>query len=490
MSRNLVPRLLAVCLFVAASLTLVAQSPGEFTIAALPDTQFYSKSYPQIFTAETQWIANHAQQMNIQLVVGLGDIVDGGGEGYQWQNADLAYRILDGKVPYIAAIGNHDYDQNNPSGRTAYTKNFNAYFGPQRYAGKSWYKGQFPSGSNENFYSIMTLGGKQYLILVLEVFPRNSALGWASAVMKNHPGIDTIVVTHAYTYYDSTRMDRCDSNSAGSFAVAQDNDGEQIWEKFASKYTNITMVLSGHVVQGDGTGRRTDMGVNGNLVNAMLSDYQSWANGGDGYIRLITIKPALNQVVVRTYSPYLNQWLTSSHHQYTVPYKNGGLTASMTTMTGKLKNVSNCGAIAGAVVSNGYGSATSDSNGLYSIPAAAPSRYTLNVTLPGSIAASQPAAALVYQPSPGKVLVAKSGVISGKVEYKLVGLSGAKVVLTGGALRMNASATTASNGSFSFGKVAYGTYTITATVPGTTISTTYTISVSAGGTTYVSFNLQ
>src|SRR5512146_1767843 len=226
MSSRLVPRVASLCLILVASITAFAQSPGEFTIAALPDTQFYSKSYPQIFTTETQWIADHAKQMNIQLVVGLGDIVDGGGETYQWQNADLAYRVLDGKVPYVAVIGNHDYDQNNPAGRTAYTKNCNAYFGPQRYAGKSWYKSQYPTGSNENFYSIFTLGGKQYLVLVLEVFPRNSALKWASAVMKNHPGIDTIVVTHAYTYYDNTRMDRCDSNSAGSFAVAQDNDGE------------------------------------------------------------------------------------------------------------------------------------------------------------------------------------------------------------------------------------------------------------------------
>ncbi len=490
MSRSHVPHMIAVVSFLVASLTTLAQTSGEFTIAALPDTQFYSKTYPQIFTAETQWIASHAQQMNIQLVIGLGDVVDGGGQGYQWQNADLAYRILDGRVPYVAAIGNHDYDQNNPSGRTAYTKNFNAYFGPQRYAGKSWYKGQYPSGSNENFYSILTLGGKQYLILVLEVFPRNSALNWAAAVMKNHPGIDTIVVTHAYTYADSTRMDRCDSNSAGSFAVAQDNDGEQVWEKFASKYSNIRMVLSGHVVQGDGTGHRTDIGVNGNLVNAMLSDYQSWVDGGDGYIRLITVKPALNQVVVRTYSPYLNQWLTTSHHQFTVPYKNSGLTTAMTTMTGKVKNVSNCSAIAGAAVSNGYASATTDAYGHYSLPAAAPSRYTLNVTVPASIAPSQAAAALVYQPSPGKVLVARSGVVSGKVAYKLTPLSGAKVVLTGGALRMNSSVTTAYDGSFSFGKVAYGTYTINATVPGTTISTTYTVSVSAGGTTYVSFDLQ
>jgi hypothetical protein len=490
MSQNLLSRVVVVCLLLFASLTAFGQSSGEFTIAALPDTQFYSKSYPQIFTAETQWIADHAKQLNIQMVVGLGDIVDGGGAAYQWQNADLAYRILDGKVPYVAAIGNHDYDQNNPAGRTAYTKNFNSYFGPQRYAGKTWYKGQFPVGSNENFYSIITLGGKQYLILVLECFPRNAALSWAAAVMKNHPGIDTIVVTHAYTYYDNTRMDRCDENSAASFAVAQDNDGEQVWEKFVSKYSNIKMVLSGHVVEGDGTGRRTDLGVNGNLVNEILSDYQSWPNGGSGYIRLITIKPSLNQVVVRTYSPYLNQWLTDNHNQFTVPYYNSGLTKSMTTMAGKLKNASDCSAIAGAVVSNGHASTTTDANGQYLLSASAPTQYTLNVTLAGSIAASQPAAAFVYQPSPGKVLMAKAGTVSGNVQYKGASLPGASVVLTGGVLRMTSAVTTASNGSFSFGKVAYGAYTITATAPGTTISTTYAISVSSGGTTYVSVDLQ
>ncbi len=110
-----------------------ASSPtpvDEFTIVALPDTQFYSSLNPQIFAAQTQWIANHVQDQNIQLVVGLGDIVDGGGDLTQWQNADAAVRLLSGKVPYMMAIGNHDYDQNNPAGRTASTKNFNSFFGP------------------------------------------------------------------------------------------------------------------------------------------------------------------------------------------------------------------------------------------------------------------------------------------------------------------------------------------------------------------------
>ena len=478
MHRCLIARLVGfVCLLI--TLPALAQlTPGEFTIAALPDTQIYSKSYPQIFTAQTQWIADHANEYNIQLVVGLGDIVDGGGDGYQWQNADLAYRILDGKVPYMAVIGNHDYDQNNPSGRTGSTMNFNAYFGPKRYAGNSWYKGQYPSGSNENFYGVFTFAGKQYLVLALEVFPRNSALSWAAAVMKNHPGIDTIVVTHAYTYADSTRMDRCDSNSAASFGVSQDNDGEQVWEKFASKYSNITMVLNGHVVQGDGTGRRTDLGIYGNLVNQILSDYQSWPNGGNGYFRLITVKPALNQVVVKTYSPYLNQWLTDSHNQFVLTYKNTGLASGAGNIAGKVKNSSTCAAVSGVLVSNGYGSVTTDANGMYSLPASGPKAYKLTVSQTGSTSVPQPVSVVPGNQTPGKIFLAKAGIFSGTVSLNSVPLPNAKVILTGGALRINVSTLSSSTGSFSFGSVPYGTYTVTVSIPGTTTNAYYSMSMS------------
>jgi hypothetical protein len=357
----------------------------------------------------------------------------------------------------------------------------------RRGGGGNW---ALPKGSNENFYSIVTLGDTQYLVLVLEVFPRNSALNWATAVIKNHSSLPAIVVTHAFTYADSTRMDRCDGNSAASFAVAQDNDGEQIWEKFASKYPNIKLVLSGHVVQGDGTGHRTDLGVNGNLVNEMLSDYQTWPNGGNGYIRLITVKPVLNQVSVRTYSPYLNSWLTDSHNQFTVPFNNSGLQKGTTMMVGKVKDASNCGMLSGALASNGSASDATDSSGKYSIPSSGPGRYTLRASRSGYIAPNQVASALVNQPSPGKVLLAKFGTLAGKANWKLVPVAGAKVVLNGGVLRLSTSTTTASNGSFSFGNVPYGSYTITASIPGTTIAATYTISVSAGNSTYVNFNLQ
>jgi hypothetical protein len=238
------------------------------------------------------------------------------------------------------------------------------------------------------------------------------------------------------------------------------------------------MVLNGHVVQGDGTGHRIDLGIYGNLVNQMLSDYQSWPNGGNGFIRLITVKPALNQVVVKTYSPFLNQWLEDSHNQFVLPYKNVGLATGTGNITGKLKNSSTCAAVAGAIVSNGFSSAMTDACGMFSLPATGPKSYQLKVTQLNSTAVPQPASMIPDQQTAGKILVAKSGSLSGAVSWKLVPLANAKVVLTGGALRINTSTTTTSDGQFTFTNVPYGTYTVTVSVPGTTTTMYYSTSLS------------
>ena len=74
---------LALFLF-AFSIFAAAQ---DFTIVALPDTQHYSQSYPQIFNSQTQWIKDNVSALNIRLVLGEGDIVNGGGDIGQWHVA-------------------------------------------------------------------------------------------------------------------------------------------------------------------------------------------------------------------------------------------------------------------------------------------------------------------------------------------------------------------------------------------------------------------
>jgi hypothetical protein len=456
--------LAGICVFSLAGMMGGQSTPGEFTIVALPDTQIYAKSYPAIFNSQTKWIADHKTDMNIQLVVGLGDVVDAGGNTTQWQNADAAYRTLDGVVPYMVAIGNHDYDLNNPAGRTASTKNFNKYFGPWRYSGKSYWSASYPAGSNENFYGTVSLGGKPYLVLVLECFPRDEALNWAAGVITANADKDVIIVTHAFTYSDNTRMSKCDTNSSYSFGVGADNDGEDTWTKLASLYPNVVMVLSGHVVQGDGTGRRVDYGVNGNLVNEILADYQSWTNGGNGYMRVMTFQPALNQVVVRTYSPYLNAWITDSHHQFTVPLKAAGMTtlAAQGALSGKAKSAIDCSAMSNVSVTVNGATVTTDSTGKFSFPLSGPSMYGVTAKRSGWGSSAKIGAVVPGQASPMKFLMATSGVLKGTTVTSLGGaVGGATVTITGGALKIAKTVTSDSTGNYSSGWIPIGTYKVT-----------------------------
>lgn len=473
---------------------LLAQAPAdEFTIIALPDTQFYSKSYPQIFSAQTSWIAQHVQDQNIKLVIGLGDIVDGGGDLTQWRNADSAVRLLDGQVPYMMAIGNHDYDQNNPAGRTAATHNFNTFFGPSRYTGASWYRGSFPAGSNENFYGVVSINGKNYLIVVLEFAPRDAALNWAAGILSGNQDKEAIIVTHMFTYADNTRISQCDPNSAGSFGVGQDNNGEDMWWKLVRKYPNIHLVLSGHVVQGDGTGRRTDLGANNNLVNQILSDYQAEALGGGGFLRIIKISPSLNRVSVTTYSPYLNTYKTDSHNQFALPYRNPGVSTAAGTVSGKVKSAVDCSVMSGVTVSSSAGSTITDASGRFTLPALARNTVALSAVKSGWLSNARSGTATPNastQPSPVKIFVSTAGKISGLVTDSAgAAMANGTVNLTGGKLRTSKTVQTDSSGAYNSGWISVGTYTVTVSASGATPAQTQA-TVNAGQTTSLNVTVQ
>jgi Calcineurin-like phosphoesterase/Carboxypeptidase regulatory-like domain len=487
---------LALCLpgLIQAQTPAPSATPqDEFTIVALPDTQFYSSLNPQIFAAQTQWIADHVVDQNIQLVVGLGDIVDAGGDVTQWQNADAAVRLLSGKVPYMMAIGNHDYDQNNPAGRTASTTNFNSFFGPARYTGAAWYKGSFPAGSNENFYGVVTVNGRSYLIIVLEFAARDSALAWADGILKANQDKDAIIVTHMFTYMDNTRISGCDLNSAASFGVGQDNNGEDMWWKLVRKYSNIHLVLSGHVVQGDGTGRRMDLGLGGNLVNQILSDYQSDALGGGGYLRIMKISPSLNRVSVTSYSPYLGTFKTDDHNQFTVSYHNPGISTAAGTLSGKAKSAIDCSAAAGVTVAYSGGSAVTDPNGNFSIPANARKSLTITAGKSGWLSDARTATSTlnaVAEPSPTKIFISPAGRIGGHVlNSGGAPVSGATLTFTGGNLRLSKTVAADGAGAYSTGWISVGSYTVTVSAPGFA-GVSATANVNTGLTTALNVTLK
>ena len=345
----------------------------DFSIILLPDTQNEAQYYPQVLNSQTQWIAANQANLNIQAVLGLGDIVNDGAELDEQQNADAAIKILDNAgVPYFLAIGNHDYDAANTGAATRDADGFNRWFGPARYAGKSYYQGNFPTGSNENFYGVLKINGQRYLILVLEYVPRTASLNWAKSIVQANSDKEVIVVTHTFLYYDGTRTDACDTQD-----LTRDNDGEETWGAFASLYPNIIMVVNGHLTA-KVAARRADLGVNGNLVNQMFSNYQTYPNGGNGWLRILTFHPGSNTISVQTYSPYLNAYKTDGDNQFTIYYHNPGFNTGVGQITGRVRS-SGCAKIANAAVSAGNSSTLTDANGNFSL-SVPPGSYTLSVS--------------------------------------------------------------------------------------------------------------
>jgi len=196
----------------------------NFTIIALPDTQYYSESYPYIFTNQTQWIVNNKDNLNIVFVTHEGDIVEHGEVTQEWDNANASMSLLDGVVPYGLAYGNHD-----DAPITMDTINYNTYFNYTRFEGYSWYGGHYDE-SNDNNYQLFSAGGMDFIIIHLADKVSGQPLIWANQVLASYPNRRAIVVSHFILDNDGT----FDPIGANIFNSLKDNP-------------NLFLLLCGHV---------------------------------------------------------------------------------------------------------------------------------------------------------------------------------------------------------------------------------------------------
>jgi hypothetical protein len=306
----LVASLIAIPSFIVTITSQTASanpSSENFTIVALPDTQFYSESYPGIFENQTEWIVQHKDENNIVFVTHLGDIVNVSSQDYQWQNADNAMSILDNKVPYGILPGNHD----------GYA-NYERYFPASRYAGYSYWGGSYDPKSvislspNMNNYQLFSVGGMDFIALNLGYAPPDDVLSWADNVLNKYSDRRAIISTHGYLDSDGSRISWI---------------GDRIWENLVVSHKNVFLVLCGHV---SGEAERSD-NLGNRTVYQLLADYQYQDNGGDGWLRIMEFVPSENKIYVKTYSPYLDQYMTDSSNQFELYYP---MNASLTEVSG------------------------------------------------------------------------------------------------------------------------------------------------------------
>jgi hypothetical protein len=297
----------------------LAVNPGsDFTIAALPDSQNYSSSLhgglPAIYAAQTDWIVANRAASNIAYVAQLGDIVNYGDtnagveEITAWRNATNAlYRLenplttgLANGIPYGAAVGNHDQSPNGSTYGT--TRYYNQYFGVSHFTGHGYYGGHYGT-NNDNHFDLFSASGLDFIAVYMEydVAANSQVLSWANGLLQTYANRRAIVMSHYL----------CGTGAPSTFGA----QGAAIYSALRAN-ANLFLMLCGHV---SGEGSRVDV-FNGNSVQTLMADYQSYANGGSGFLRLMQFSPSNCVIRVSTYSPWLNQSETDSDSQFTIPY--------------------------------------------------------------------------------------------------------------------------------------------------------------------------
>jgi len=316
---------------------------GKFTIIMLPDTQNYTfepqgrdGAYNTMFKSQTSWIANNRATKNIVYVGHLGDCVEHGDTfQVEWKRVDTAMKTIESStltgltqgIPYGVSVGNHDQTpRGDPSGATTF---YNQYFGTSRFSGRSYYGGHFGT-NNDNQYQLFSAGGLDFLIICPEFNESTSfsaaggVLDWAESLIKMYPNRKVIVMSHFVAY--------ADANGNGIFS----NLGKAIYNRLKI-YPNFILMIGGHISSGNGETRRSDT-YNGNTVHTVVSDYQFRTYGGNGKLRIYEFNPSINNIAVKTYSPYTNTYETDSSSQFNLSV-NLSSTVAPYDLIGEVSNV-------------------------------------------------------------------------------------------------------------------------------------------------------
>jgi len=294
-----------------------------FTLAVLADTQIYCKNDPEwrrsarkeVFFQITDWIARNAEAENIVFAFHTGDIVSEYDDTVQWEIALGAMGKLDGIVPYCMVLGNHDIAMGGANHREA--ESFNKYFPYQRYEQESWYGGRMED-NYDNTYHLFSAGEMSFLVIALEVAPRDKMLAWADSVICLYPDRKVILVTHSYLDGDDTR----DYPGGYGYLPEDGNTGEEIWQKLVRKHPNMFFVLNGHhYSREDHRGFLESRGDHGNKIFQLFS-----GETYDGWLRLIRIYPKEGRFTVQSYSPWKPE--CPSHQLYQYPFSLPGYNPS------------------------------------------------------------------------------------------------------------------------------------------------------------------
>ena len=198
-------------------------------------------------------------------------------------------------LPYILTVGNHDTAAVCPGGSACPGQNaniavrdtstWNRYYPPSRFGLQE----TFEAGKSDNGWRAFAAGGKQWLVLSLELWPRTEVIDWARQVVAGHPHHNVIVITHEF-------LDGA-GNVSGSNGGYGANSPATLWDAL-DDYPNVVMAFSGHV---GGAADTVLQATDGHRMAAFLQSYHD-----DRYnpTRLVTVYPDSGAITTRVVANY------------------------------------------------------------------------------------------------------------------------------------------------------------------------------------------
>jgi hypothetical protein len=294
---------------------------GSWTLVLLPDTQKYTVRYPGLYDSQTNWVVRNKETRNIKYVLHMGDITNNGSKS-QWQRAKESMSLLDGQVPYVLNLGNHDYISTRGGRATSRESLLNEYFSAEDF--KKWptFGGLMKEDELDNSYHLFSAGGRDWIVLSLSWAPQDETISWAEQVMKKYPQRKAILITHSYLDIFGLRTDWTSNIKIRAFnphyyaTPGTINDGEELWNKLVKKY-DFAFVFCGHVGT-DGLLRLDSKNEKGATTHQIMSDFQDRQLGGEAYLTLVEFLPDGKTVQFKTYSPLYDDYMTEPLQQYTL----------------------------------------------------------------------------------------------------------------------------------------------------------------------------
>lgn len=293
--------------------TVSTEAAFEFLV--FPDLQGMTAYYPDTIRRLAQWVVSNKVSENIKAVLTVGDLCQTA-SAQEFMRVDTLFKRIDSLgIPYLPILGNHDYNGGTTNGGNRASTDFNSWFGPSRFAGKPWYSGN-QNGTNDNYYIKFDVGSYKFLVLGLELYPRDSILQWAQGICDANPDRKVIMCTHAYIN-DFGEKSRDTSIHGPNIYGLTGNAGQDMWDKFVKKNANIVMVLGGHfgvsLFNQPGLKRTIEAGEKGNIVNQIFVNYQNdgindYVDNGNGYFMKLRFEPSTGKVYSSMYSVVFNAY--------------------------------------------------------------------------------------------------------------------------------------------------------------------------------------